>query len=177
MIVKLDDDIAEPAQAARRLPFVAEARSHVDEALVDALTRPTVIEADGDGTVAVTVDEALYAIARDLVADRWLGDKIVFLAVHKDVGLQTVAPAARQNEDMGVQFVAFVPLGIKDAVALRFSGAIERARRHVSSHLHLTLNGGELLLVLLALLDLGEGELRAKGQCAADDFANQGRAE
>ncbi len=176
VIVALDDDIAHAREFAGHLPLVAEVGRDLDEALVDALSRPAVIEADRDRAVAVAVDEALDAIARDLVADRRLRHEIVFLAVHVDVRLQPVTPAVGEDEDLCIALVALVPLGIKGALALGLANAVEGSDRHVAAKLDFALDGRVLLLALFLLGELAHGKLGTEGERAADQAGGKRRA-
>ncbi|MCY1544487.1 hypothetical protein D9M68_803780 [compost metagenome] len=122
MIITVDNDVADAAQSARRLPGVAERRGGGDQLGIMHLVWAPIIEADVDRAVAIAVNEALDAIAGSFAARDGLRHQIVLLAVHVDVGLETVAPAVRQRKDVGVHLVAFAPLGIKKPLAARLAG-------------------------------------------------------
>ncbi|WP_234838900.1 hypothetical protein [Sinorhizobium meliloti] len=172
----LDDSVADAGIDARALPLVAKGRRDVDQLLIDHLARPAIIEADRQDRVARAVDEALDVIVRNLVTDKRPGYQRFLLAIDVDVGLQAVAPAIREHEDLGIPFVAAAPLRIESPLPLRLAYAVERADRHIAAELDFALDGRVFPLLLLLLGKLADRQLGTEGQSTADKAGGKRRA-
>ncbi|TPM39386.1 hypothetical protein FJ951_27150 [Mesorhizobium sp. B2-2-3] len=101
-----------------------------------------------------------------LVPDYGAFDQVVFLAVEIDMRLQPITPAVGEREDLGIEFVAFPELGIKQPLTAYLSGAEQGIDGNIAAELGLALN--RRILPRLGPVEIADRQLGAKGQRAGD---------